>query len=58
MTGGGLVGVVTRVINEAEVQVEIADGVRVRVLRHTITSVLGKGEPAKAETAPAPPTKS
>ncbi|HKY94330.1 MAG TPA: preprotein translocase subunit YajC [Kiloniellales bacterium] len=58
VTGGGLIGVVTRVINEAEVQVEIADGVRVRVLKHTVTTVLGKGEPAKAETAPAPPTKS
>ena len=58
VTGGGLIGVVSRVINEAEVQVEIADGVRVRVLKHTVTSVLGKGDPAKAETAPAPPTKS
>jgi preprotein translocase subunit YajC len=58
VTGGGLVGVVTRVISDSEVQVEIADGVRVRVLRHTITSVLGKGEPAKAEAAAAGPTKS
>jgi preprotein translocase subunit YajC len=58
VTGGGLIGAVTRVINESEVQVEIADGVRVRVLRHTITSVLGKGDPAKAEPAAAPPTKS
>ena len=58
VTGGGLIGAVTRVINEAEVQVEIADGVRVRVLRHTITSVLNKGDPAKAEPAAAPPTKS
>jgi preprotein translocase subunit YajC len=58
VTGGGLIGAVTRVINEAEVQVEIADGVRVRVLKHTITSVLNKGDPAKAEPAPTPPTKS
>lgn len=58
VTGGGLIGVVTRVINEAEVQVEIADGVRVRVLKHTVTSVLGKGDPAKAEAAAAPPAKS
>ena len=60
VTGGGLIGIITRVINDAEVQVEIADGVRVRVLKHTITNVLGKGDPAKAEAAaPAPPaTKS
>ncbi len=51
VTGGGLVGVVTKVINDGEVQVEVADGVRVRVVRGTITSVLGKGEPAKAEPA-------
>jgi preprotein translocase subunit YajC len=58
VTGGGFVGVVTRVINDAEVQVEIADGVRVRVVRHTITTVLGKGEPAKAEPTAAGSTKS
>jgi len=57
VTGGGLVGVVTRVINDGEVQVEIADGVRVRVVRQTITSVLGRGEPAKAEPAPAADSK-
>jgi hypothetical protein len=38
--------------------VEIADGVRVRVVRHTITTVLGKGEPAKAEPTAAGSTKS
>jgi preprotein translocase subunit YajC len=58
VTGGGLVGIVTRVINDGEVQVEIADGVRVRVLRHTITSVLGKGEPAKSEPTAAGSNKS
>ena len=50
VTGGGFVGVVSRVINDGEIQVEIAEGVRVRVLRHTITQVLGKGEPVKGET--------
>lgn len=49
LTGGGFIGVVARVLNDGEVQVEIADGVRVRVLRHTITQVLGKGEPVKGE---------
>lgn len=50
LTGGGFIGVVTRVINDGEVQVEIAEGVRVRVLRQTITQVLGRGEPARGES--------
>ena len=49
VTGGGLLGRVTRVKdNENEVEVEIAPGVNVRVIRSTITSVISKTEPAKA----------
>lgn len=58
VTGGGLIGLVTRVISDTEVQVEIAEGVRVRVVRSTITSVLGKAEPAKADTGAAGGSKS
>ena len=53
VTGGGFVGLVTKVISNDEVQVEIADGVRVRVIRATITSVLSKTEPAKADAVKA-----
>ncbi len=42
LTSGGLLGVVTQVTNESEVKVEIADGVRVRVLRQSITEVVNK----------------
>jgi len=42
VTGGGLIGLVTKVINDGEVQIEIAEGVRVRVVRNTITEVLSK----------------
>jgi len=44
VTGGGIIGTVARVDNpEAEeVVVEIAENVRVRVLRSTITTVLAK----------------
>ena len=49
VTAGGLIGVVTRVTGDDEVTVEIAEGVRVRVVRSTITTVLAKTEPAKAE---------
>lgn len=47
VTGGGIVGTVVRVGTDDEVTVEIADNVRVRCLRSTISLVLNKGEPAK-----------
>ena len=46
VTGGGLVGTVTKILSDTEAQVEIAENVRVRVLRHTIQEVLGKPQPA------------
>jgi len=51
VTGGGIVGTVVRVDNPEEATVEIADGVRVRVLRSTISSVLAKPDPAAAREA-------
>ena len=47
VTGGGLIGKVTKVIDDHEVQVEIADNVRVRVLKATISDVRTKAEPVK-----------
>jgi len=46
VTGGGIIGIVTKVGPEDELQVEIADGVRVRCLRSTVNLVLAKTEPA------------
>jgi len=51
VTGGGIIGTVARVENPEEVTVDIADGVRVRVLRSTISSVLAKPDPAAAREA-------
>ena len=49
VTGGGIIGKVTKVKDgENEVEVEIATGVNVRILRSTVTTVLSKTEPAKA----------
>ena len=49
VTSGGIVGRVTKVKDtENEVEVEIAPGVNVRVVRSTIQSVVSKTEPAKA----------
>lgn len=48
LTGGGIVGRVTKVIDDVYVQLEIAENVRVKVARATITDVLTKGEPVRA----------
>jgi preprotein translocase subunit YajC len=47
VTSGGLVGKITKTIDDAEVEVEIAQNVRVRVLRQAIADVRAKGEPVK-----------
>ena len=46
-TQGGLIGKVTKVKEENEIEVEVADGVKVRVLQNTIAQVLSKTEPTK-----------
>jgi preprotein translocase subunit YajC len=51
VTGGGILGTVNKVVGSEEVEVDIAPGVRVRVLRSTITSVLAKPDPAAAREA-------
>ena len=48
ITTGGLIGQVSKVVDDNEVQLEIAEGVRVRVLRGSINEVLNRTEPAKA----------
>jgi preprotein translocase subunit YajC len=51
VTSGGLVGKITKVVDDNEVEVQIADGVRVRQLRQMVTEVRAKGEPAKDDGA-------
>ena len=51
VTGGGVVGKITKVIDDAEVEVQIAPDVKVRVMRAMIADVRVKGEVAKAEPA-------
>jgi len=46
VTGGGVIGKVTKVIDDKEVEVEIATGTKVRVMRSFIAEVLVKSEPA------------
>ncbi|MDX2224151.1 MAG: preprotein translocase subunit YajC [Rhodospirillaceae bacterium] len=49
VTNGGIIGLVTKVVDDRELQVEIAENVRVRVLRDMVASVMGKTEPAPAK---------
>jgi preprotein translocase subunit YajC len=45
VTSGGIIGKVTKV-EDQELQVEIADGVKIKILRTTVSEVRGKGEAA------------
>ncbi|MFT5870976.1 MAG: preprotein translocase subunit YajC, partial [Paracoccaceae bacterium] len=46
ITSGGLIGKVIKVKDDHEVEVELSEGVKVRVVRHTIAQVTSKTEPA------------
>ena len=48
VTQGGIVGKVAKVHEDGMLDVEIAEGVKVKVLRNTIVQVLSKTEPAAA----------
>ncbi len=50
VTSGGLIGKVAKV-DEGELQVEIAENVRVRVMRGMVAEVRAKGEPVKEAAA-------
>jgi preprotein translocase subunit YajC len=46
VTQGGVIGKVAKVKDDGEIEVEIADGVRIRVVKSTVAQVLNKTEPA------------
>lgn len=48
VTSGGIVGQVQRVIGDSELSVEIAEGVRVRVMRSMIAELVSKPAPSRA----------
>jgi len=51
VTGGGIIGKVHKVMDDNELQVDIADNVRIRVLKGAVSDVRAKGEPVKDESA-------
>jgi len=51
INSGGTIGRVTKVIDDEQIEVEIADGFRVRQMRQMIAEVRAKGEPVKDDAA-------
>ena len=47
ITQGGIVGKVAKVKEDGEIEVEIAEGIKVRVIKSTVATVISKTEPAK-----------
>ncbi len=51
VTNGGMIGKVTKVVDDDQIEIEIATDVKIRQLRAMITDVRAKGEPVKDEAA-------
>jgi preprotein translocase subunit YajC len=49
VTGGGIIGLVTKVISDNEIQVELAEGVRVRIIKGTVTDIVARGESVRGK---------
>ena len=49
VTSGGLVGKVTKVIDDDKIEIELTDGVRAIQMRQMVSDVRAKGEPVKDE---------
>jgi preprotein translocase subunit YajC len=50
VTSGGLVGKVTKLLGDDQLEIEIASDVRVRQMRQMVADVRAKGEPVEDET--------
>ncbi len=51
VTGGGIIGTVTKVGNDDELTVEIAENIKVKVRRSMVSELVSKTEPASGEGA-------
>jgi preprotein translocase subunit YajC len=49
VTSGGLIGKVTKVVDDEQIEVEIGEGVKIRQARQMIAEVRAKGEPVKED---------
>jgi preprotein translocase subunit YajC len=53
VTTGGIVGKVTKAVDGEDLEVQIADGVRIKVVRHMISDVRSKSQPVNDNAAKA-----
>jgi preprotein translocase subunit YajC len=44
VTAGGIVGKISRIIDEEKAELEIADNINVKIIRSTISQVISKSE--------------
>lgn len=51
LTAGGIIGSVDKVLSDTELSIEIADGVKVRVLKNTVTDMMAKPQPTSEKSA-------
>lgn len=51
VTNGGTLGKVTKVVDDDQIEIEIAQGVRVRQLKSMVSEVRARGEPVQDEAA-------
>jgi preprotein translocase subunit YajC len=54
VTSGGIIGTITKVVSEGELQLEIAEGIRVRCARSMIASLYARGDEEEEGEASAP----
>ncbi|WP_439529165.1 preprotein translocase subunit YajC [Pannonibacter sp.] len=47
VTSGGLIAKVSKVVDDSEIQVELAEGVKARLVRAMVAEVRSKSEPVK-----------
>ncbi len=50
ITSGGLIGKVTKVVDDEQIEIEIGEDIRIRQMRQMVTEVRAKGEPVKEES--------
>ncbi len=51
ITSGGIIAKITKVVDDEQIEIELADGVRARQLRSMISGVRSKSEPVKEDAA-------
>ena len=52
VTAGGLIGSISKVVNDQEIEVEIADGVKVKIARAMVVNVVSKSHPVAEKAEP------